>query len=150
MEACGSKITSFQNFELILKFQKVLMFFEVMPTRRPCWSDSEKKFPVKPPCCDATKSTFPLSVDVETVPYHDSVRTSFWAWKLPLQSDLITRKKFGTFIHFEIFALLRPPPVKNGMDCALSYNFSFELRCGIRTYLEAGRFCAVDYESFGT
>ena len=98
MEVFHSKIASFQNFDFILKFPKVLMFFEVMPTRRPFWSDSEKKFLVKSPCCDATKSTFPLSVDVETVPYHDSVRTSFWAWKLSLQSDLITRKKFGTLI----------------------------------------------------
>ena len=54
------------------------------------------------------------------------------------------------FLHFEIFRLLRSSVVKNCMDCDISYNFSFELRCGIRTYLEAGRFCAVDYESFGT
>ena len=96
MEVFHSKIASFQNFDFILKFQKVLMFFEVMPTRRPFWSDSEKKFRVKFPCCDATKSTFPLSVDVETVPYHDSVRTSFWAYKLLYYCDAITRKKFGT------------------------------------------------------
>ncbi len=72
------------------------MFFEVIPSGKPFWSDPQKKFRVKSPCCDATKSTFALNVDVETVPHHDSVRTSFWAWKLPLQSDAITRKKFGT------------------------------------------------------
>ena len=96
VDVCPFKIASFQNFDLILKFQKVLMFFEVIPTWRPFWSDPQKKFREKSPCCDATKSTFVLSVDVETVPHHFSVRTSFWAWKLPLQTDAITRKKFGT------------------------------------------------------
>ena len=54
-----------------------------------------------------------------------------------------------TFIHFEIFALLRPPPVRNGMDCDKSYKFSFELRCGLMG-LEVWRICAVAYESFET
>ena len=48
-----------------------------------------------------------------------------------------------TFIHFEIFALLRPPPVRNGMDCDKSYKFSFELRCGLLSCLEVWRICAV-------
>ena len=76
------------------------MFFEVIPTWRQFWSDPQNKFREKSTCCDATKSTFVLSVDVETVPHHFSVRTSFWAWKLPLQTDAITRKNLVPPSHF--------------------------------------------------
>ena len=147
MEVCSLKITSFQNFDLILKFQKVLMFFEVILTRQAFWTHSQKKFSVKRPCFDATKSTSPLSVDVETVPLHESVRTSFWAWKLPLQSDPITRKKFGTPLSLSstlkfLHCWGRPP---SEMVWIVTNHTSFLLSC-----LEVWRICAVAYESFGT